>query len=93
MSETKFTRGPWRVDAYGCVIQSETIGGGEVIRAGGVALCVNEGEPKYNRYLIAAAPEMYALLEKFKDFAVRQGWQHVLINEAETLLAKARGEA
>ena len=45
-----------------------------------------------NAHLIAAAPDMYSLLEEFKLFAVRQGWDHVLINDAEKLLAKARGE-
>jgi hypothetical protein len=45
-----------------------------------------------NALLIAAAPEMYKMLSDFKDFAVRQGWDHVLINDAKLLLAKARGE-
>jgi hypothetical protein len=45
-----------------------------------------------NVSLISAAPELYNMLSDFKDFAVRQGWHHVLINDAEKLLAKARGE-
>jgi len=43
--------------------------------------------------LIAAAPDMYALLLEFKEFAERQGWEHTLINDAEKLLSKARGES
>lgn len=99
MSITRFTKGPWRVDKYGNVIQSETRDGGEAIRAGGIALCMNDGEPKYNRHLIAAAPELYAELQEasnwfnsqigfgdwFTDFEV--WYKHI-----ESLLKKARGE-
>ena len=36
--------------------------------------------------------DMYKLLTEFKEFAERQGWDHVLINDAEKLLSKVRGE-
>lgn len=45
-----------------------------------------------NKAMYEAAPDMYELIIEFKSFAERQGWDHVLINDAEKLLAKARGE-
>lgn len=36
--------------------------------------------------------QLLSTLEKFKDFAEWEGWRHALINEANELLAKARGE-
>jgi hypothetical protein len=93
---TKFTKGPWKVftknDSFMCAGKIGVIEEGDCIV---VADCNDwlATEKRHNAALIACAPEMYELLEQFKDFAVRQGWQHVLINEAEKLLAKARGEA
>jgi hypothetical protein len=103
MSFTRFTEGPWRVDKYGCIVQHNTRDGGDVIRAGGLALCTNDGEPKYNRYLIASSPELYqqleesndcmlALVDTLKDYGYSP---HDLLEQIkwnELVLAKARGE-
>ena len=83
---TKFTKGEWFVNAVDSKTWVDTETGLTVAQVFDV-----EGHP-YDANLIAAAPDMYKLLEEFKLFAVRQGWDHVLINDAEKLLAKARGE-
>lgn len=46
-----------------------------------------------NKAMYETAPAMYKMLLEFKSFAERQGWDHVLINDAEKLLSKARGES
>lgn len=88
---TKFTKGPWLKCQRG-----ESLVGieGKNVSVYNCGLSGSGKSPESvaNAYLIAAAPDMYKLLEEFKLFAVRQGWDHVLINDAEKLLAKARGE-
>lgn len=90
MSEAKFTKGEWEI-VIGDEVSDSTL------RVFSGAVCVSYHghycqEAIANAHLIAAAPEMYEMLEEFRDFAVRQGWQHVLIDGANKLLAKARGE-
>ncbi len=79
MSETKFTAGPWQVfrkqSSVGC---NEGQGIAELWRDG--------DERKANANLIAAAPEMYAMLEQICDGMFDA-------ESAQKLLAKARGDA
>ena len=63
----KFTKGPWKLDRYGNIVQTNGRDARDCIRAGGLALTQNDGEPMYNRHLIAAAPEMYEMLQKAAD--------------------------
>ncbi|MGB0942971.1 MAG: hypothetical protein ACPGUE_11240 [Marinomonas sp.] len=100
MSETKFTKAPWVVNriiedefepveiAMDSYIEDQNC----YCTAHRVTIECSDEEATANAYLISTAPEMYELLGKFKDFAIREGWEHVLINEAVELLAKARGE-
>lgn len=96
MSEAKFTKGPWVKD-YGM-----TLGHIKSINDahGGLTptVCmysmrfINEKEMQANAHLIAAAPEMYALLEKLVNpDNCKKDIIHIIGN-AESLLAKARGE-
>ena len=91
---SEFTKGDWYV--YGLGIDS-----GVGVGFSGISICelkllsddvITKEENTSNANLIAAAPDMYELLVEFKSFAERQGWDHVLINDAEKLLTKARGE-
>ncbi len=90
--ETKFTKGPWIKYK-----RNEDLKGSDgysaVVWGSGLCNGVRSPERDANAYLIAAAPDMYALLLEFKEFAERQGWEHTLINDAEKLLSKARGES
>ena len=86
MSNTKFTKGVWDWSHDECT--SSMI---EIKSDMGCSICRLQSED--NAQLIAEAPELYRMLSDFKDFAVRQGWNHVLINDAEKLLAKVRGES
>ena len=88
--DTKFTKGLWTHQKGDDWIYDDS-------KDGHIICCAMRVNGSYearraNAHLIAAAPDMYSLLEEFKLFAVRQGWDHVLINDAEKLLAKARGE-
>lgn len=85
---TKFTKGEWIAKTTGF----DGIKFGLVYIEGGGFDISGAPDCEANAHLIAAAPDMYKLLEDFKSFAVRQGWDHVLINDAEKLLKKARGE-
>lgn len=88
MSEAKFTKGPWIVDGYGNIIPENGKDARDCIRAGGLALTANEGEPMYNRHLIACAPEMYAMLEEILGIYSSE----LDYDAIKSLLAKARGE-
>ena len=102
MSNTKFTKGVWSQSHRK---QYTGMYSTQVYDDKGQSICdlnwhaVDEGngvtstDREANAQLIAEAPELYKMLSDFKDFAVRQGWQHVLINDAEKLLAKIRGES
>ena len=82
----KFTKGPWKIDEYGNILPEGARDSFSCIRAGGLSLASNNGEPMYNRYLIAAAPEMYAMLKAIASGAL------VATYEINELLAKSRGE-
>lgn len=89
MSETKFTKGPWRVCDYNShIVQLSTFIGFQVpapheVRGDG-SFGMN-----YNAALIAAAPEMYELLNKLMMAEYQFTPTEI---EIKKLLAKARGE-
>ena len=93
MSETRFTKGPWHVhnnDVFLEIVSEEgqianTCASGHYFDNGD---CVNGVTAVANSHLIAAAPEMYAMLENLSDCDENQ--MHRL--EINKLLAKARGE-
>lgn len=102
MSEAKFTKGEWRRH-YSPNGQEYVICDGR--RNGGYAVASLSGSnSKANAHLIAAAPEMYAMLEKAKtliedydyDYFCSRGFGEWSAPESSTeiekLLAKARGE-
>jgi hypothetical protein len=89
--KAKFTKGPWVKDSRGeCLINPD--GENIIVWGCGLSSATKTDERVANAHLISSAPDMYKLLIEFKSFAERQGWDHVLINDAENLLAKARGE-
>lgn len=87
MNEAKFTKGPWR-------LKQSNGGRLHLISKIGAQIAAfwNCNERDANAHLIAAAPEMYEMIEDFKDFAISQGWKRSIVTAAEELLAKARGE-
>ena len=87
MSEAKFTKGEWRRH-YSPNGQEYVICDGR--RNGGYAVASLSGSnSKANAHLIAAAPEMYAML---KDISWRYPNSPHITNPISELLAKARGE-
>jgi hypothetical protein len=94
MSEPKFTKGPWHVSEN----QPTVVGNKEK------AVCKCEldwnlgaNERKANAALIAAAPEMYDLLQKVVNLEVLTGYWDMKNNcplreSIQKLLKKARGE-
>jgi len=92
MSEAKFTKGEWTVNDEGGLIEinsmSGTVGtvwGFDPDHTG----CNISEESHCNAHLIAAAPDMYAMLEKLTQPYGMEDFSH---DEVEQLLAKARGE-
>jgi hypothetical protein len=88
----KFTKGPWVIDDYGNIIPENGKDARDCIRAGGLALTSNAGEPMYNRHLIACAPEMYEMLDSLLQNSSFNANFPEEFERIETLLAKARGE-
>ena len=90
MAETKWTRGPWRMNEWRHVVGPD----GKEIRCTGLSLAggnVGMEEPQANDLLIAAAPDLYAVLEEaVRDYGSRMpaGW----FNDAVRALMRARGE-
>jgi hypothetical protein len=88
----KFTKGPWKVftkeDSYLCAGKIGVIEDGDCIV---VAECNDwlATEKRHNAALIAAAPEMYAMLDKMLNSEQPASYFY---EEADALLAKARGE-
>jgi len=94
MSEAKFTKGEWTVNDEGGLIEinsmSGTVGtvwGFDPDHTG----CNISEESHCNAHLIAAAPDMYAMLEKLSGQLTDIN-AHRAADEVEMLLAKARGE-
>ena len=90
-NQPSFTKGPWAMCHRGESLKGAA-GRDVVIWGCGLTNRFRTDEAVANSALIAEAPELYRMLSDFKDFAVRQGWHHVLINDAEKLLSKIRGE-
>ena len=94
MSETKFTKGEWQVSGDGLNVNS---GGCRVARAYSGSNIAYVQPARANAHLIAAAPEMYAIIanivkySKLNDSSVNE-YTHNSILSFEKLLAKARGE-
>lgn len=84
MAETKFTPGPWGI--------KENLGTDEAYcdwhKVGPVDLM--GGKANANSHLIAAAPELYAVVEAFGNEEISDAEFNRMRNAA---LAKARGEA
>ncbi|APC46574.1 hypothetical protein [Alteromonas phage PB15] len=104
MSEAKFTKGPWYVynnDVYLEIVSDkgaicDTCMSGHEFDGGD---CLEGKSAKANAHLIAAAPEMYAMLQSIDDlFGLLDEHTHPNIeldcqqHEIRKLLAKARGE-
>ena len=102
-NETKFTPGPWTAN------ESESVLGGNMLyisQEEGAPyteyysdVCqTHEGEDldvqKANARLIAAAPDMYALLDEFSTLVMpTAGELYKMCDKATALLAKARGDS
>lgn len=99
MSKAKFTKGKW-------VVSSVTVNGERVENSwsvsvngfllanvrSGATFCVVDEIQKANAHLIAAAPEMYEMLEKIHDSMAGNGEYGEFCFDVKELLAKARGE-
>ena len=99
MSEAKFTKGPWKWSDH-CFDQ---LNGHEYpvidhLKYEGSYLyyCPADGEREANAHLIAAAPEMYSMLDKFKKTLLETDYDDYalwdLYDEFENVIKKARGE-
>lgn len=100
MSEAKFTKGPWTMNLEGWRGMSSCMAAIDADTHGCLAEVVVKMEDDLmyrsdllaNAHLIAAAPEMYGLLEKLVNpDNCKKDIVHI-IGSAENLLAKARGE-
>lgn len=100
MSDTKFTKGPWGI-IENCVGSIEVVFGNGSACRGDEYLsiyptsskndfeCIHTGETaEANAHLIAAAPEMYEMLESISENPSETNVIHI-----KKLLAKARGES
>jgi hypothetical protein len=101
MSDTKFTAGPWFAveqknqfgHSLGWLIEHRNgrIGWSSY---GTYEPNVPEERPypiaRANAHLMAAAPDLYAVLAEFLAEEDRQGWESALIDRARLALAKAR---
>lgn len=102
MSEAKFTKGPWRILPEECGKDYIRIRGtviGERYKVANVVTPTYEGvhemeldETRANANLIAAAPEMYEMLQAVNEWHILQGEIGPFQVEIDRLLAKARGE-
>ena len=84
MSEAKFTKGPWIAQTHGGEVKHAVI----YLNGGGfdISRCPDSVA---NAHLIAAAPEMYFLLEKLR---AHYNFSEYCEKEIDDTLAKARGE-
>jgi len=89
MSEPKFTPGPWRVGKSIYQSQARVVAekGGRVADV----FAYEEDQDHANAALIAAAPEMYELLDEL-DKATTAAEIDALYTRIPALLKKARGE-
>lgn len=98
MSEAKFTKGPWvagRKDMASIVdgVDSKWIYSGDEYVAIASGRVTGTWETVIaNAHLIAAAPELYDLLESFPGFTNNCKIGDLWIEKRDEILAKARGE-
>lgn len=89
MKKEKFTKGPWRIEEFRDFAS---------IMAGYTEICyidddLNCDKVRANARLIAAAPEMYELLELLDNYlATNGGLNDRMTTEIRKLMKKARGE-
>lgn len=89
--ETKFTKGEWNIqdDGYGMI-------GVKLKKGLGILIGRKSKETQANAHLIAAAPEMYEMLDAIRCFLSEDGLQTSglakEIAKIPELLDKARGE-
>lgn len=90
MSETKFTKGEWHVQDYNEIDGTIRVNQGNIV----ITYANHTEESEANAHLIAAAPEMYAMLEGLLKNLLKGEECDVFEKDAsiESLLAKARGE-
>lgn len=89
MSNEKFTKGPWFITEYEVIKSESSKTATGAISVAGVSIPMYRcEEAKANAALIAAAPEMYEMLQT--ACGMFSGTE--LASRAESLLAKARGE-
>src|SRR5690554_3359102 len=97
MTETKFTPGPWEtylVDRDVVVIRKMTHDGEQELQQ--IARCTSGFD---NAHLIAAAPELYAIVDRLVNYRASENDGVPLVDndrffdEAMEALAKARGES
>lgn len=89
MSEAKFTKGEWKIqdDGYGMI--------GVILKKGlGILVGRKSKETQANAHLIAAAPEMYEMLDEVSHVLGHElnPTNKTYIKAIKELLAKARGE-
>lgn len=89
-----YTKGPWRRDKYGSLVDSS---GEQVMLRGTATLCSGSdarmAEAEANSDLIAAAPELFEALEMASQSA---GFQYMTPETRDAIsaaLSKARGES
>jgi len=93
--KTKFTKGPWNVTKKSWDKPYKVYGGaaGKTLVA---TMPTHEGcqciEDEGNVRLIAAAPELYESLDLLLSIVIKEGWSETMIKNAESVLAKVRGE-
>ena len=86
---SKFTKGPWGYNNFeGCVYDFES----ELVCD---LMTTGEAHEEANAHLIAAAPDMYKMLDKINnmglvDFEIWRGKNRKIVTK---LLSKARGES
>ena len=95
MTEPKFTPGPWTAVQHGDGIYTWTITGNDEMEDRSLAI-VGVGTPNLQRdeanmHLIAAAPEMYELLDDVRRFMFIIG-SPLNAERIEEVLRKARGD-
>ena len=102
MDAPKFTPGPWHVHPFRAQVDTFVWTDAETLDP--VPVCAllwltdrrSEGETEANAHLIAAAPELYAALEKlYNRLLDKLEWPEEYESElasARSALAKARGE-
>lgn len=92
---SEFTKGPWIVNKTGAHWNNPNLEN-IVITYGEIGECICDTVyEEANANLIAAAPEMYALLEiahEYIDNCGAQAGAQDVLDQIESLLIKARGE-